>query len=158
MYRLCLALLCLCAASPPSRADCPCGPACSQACPKACDCLEKACQQATAQNKALLIFVRQPAQVVEGCVSVRVEVYPGQQHLPGVIMALPDGKGGLIEVARRDSYPTVEWLKIRVQELRSQWCRPADLCGGIGYFGPRVRLGIWWRRPHRGCTSPGPCQ
>src|SRR5581483_11584026 len=103
---LCLALLCLGSTALFAPAQCPCQPCRPQACQaQDCDCFEEAYDQAVRDNKPLLIFVQQKARGIEGCLSCSVACYPGQRGA-GVIIGLPDGKGNLLEVARRDSYPT----------------------------------------------------
>jgi hypothetical protein len=89
---------------------------------RAADGFEVARAVALADGKPLLIFVRQPALAVAGCVSCRLESYPGQDY-PGVVICIPDGSGGLVEAGRRDCYPSALWLERRVAELRAEHAR-----------------------------------
>ena len=93
---------------------CPCGDAC------ACSLTyPDAYGLAVRTNRPLLVFVRQAARKVEGCVCCRAEKYPGQVF-PGVILGLPDGKGRIDEIGRRDSGSgaTAEWVQTRIRDWR----------------------------------------
>jgi hypothetical protein len=105
---------------------------------------------ALADGKPLLIFVRQPALAVAGCVSCRLEHYPGQDY-PGVIILIPDSSGGLVEAPRRDCYPGALWLEKRVAELRAEYAR-VYLRLGLG-FGIGFSIG----RPPAGPCHTGHC-
>ncbi len=156
MRSLCLALLCLGSTALFAPAQCPCQPCRPQACQaQDCDCFEEAYDQAVRDNKPLLIFVQQKARGIEGCLSCSVACYPGQRGA-GVIIGLPDGKGNLLEVARRDSYPTEAWLQRRVAELQRQHTNLA--CYRQGFF-LRIGLGIVSGRPGHPSHHPrGPCR
>jgi hypothetical protein len=105
---------------------------------------------ALADGKPLLIFVRQPALSVAGCVSCRLEHYPGQDY-PGVVILIPDGSGGLVEMGRRDCYPGTDWLERRVAELRAEYARVyLRLSFGLG-------LGISIGRPPADHCHPPHC-
>lgn len=131
-------------------ADCPCTTAGPEACccGRSCPCLEKAINQARREHKPLLLFVRQPVQDIPGCIGARVDFYPGQLQ-PGVIFGLPR-QGEIIEVARRDSYPTKEWLCRRVQELQQEWAEVSTTACG---FSLQIHLGrrSSWRLFRRPC-------
>ncbi len=82
-----------------------------------CDCgltYDQAYTKAVQEGRPLVVYVRQRPAPVPGCCVCRADTF---QTAPGVILALPDGKGGLDEVARRDSYPTPAWIAQRVGEL-----------------------------------------
>jgi hypothetical protein len=114
---------------------------------------------ALADGKPLLLFVRQPALAVAGCVSCRLEHYPGQDY-PGVIILIPDGRGGLVEAARRDCYPGALWLEKRVAELRADYARVYLQLGlGLGVGFSIGRPHAWHYHPLAGpCHPRGPCR
>lgn len=106
-----------------------------------CDCgltYDQAYDAAIAAHKPLIVYVRQPARPVPGCVVCRRDRYPGQP-VAGVVIGLPDGRGGLDEVAHRDSYPEAAWIARRVGELQADRKRQAA--------GWRVSGGGWRETP-----------
>lgn len=110
-----------CTCQPCECRDCDCGPTYAQA-----------YEKAVHQNLPLVVFVKQKARVVPGCVSCRWDAYPGQ-GVPGVAVGLPDGKGGIDEAFRRDSYPTTEWLLANIKD--EQWKREQKkgALAGVGH-------------------------
>jgi hypothetical protein len=117
---------------------------------RAADAFLDARAVALADGKPLLLFVRQPALAVPGCVSCRLESYPGQDY-PGVIICLPDG-GRLVEAGRRDCYPGAAWLERRVAALRAEHARiHLRLALGLDFdFRLGLGLGVSIGRPPAG--------
>ncbi len=140
-------------AEPCPNPHCHCGPVCP--CGDACDCgysYDLAYQEAVSKNKPLVVFVRQVPRPVPGCILCRVERFSGQAD-PGVILALPDGAGGLDEVARKDSYPTSAWLAERLGALQQERSRQQ-----AQQRAEQQRLAftpVRYAAPARGCSSGG---
>jgi len=116
-----------------ASAQCLCDSGADRCACKDCWCgwsYDDAWRLAVQSHQPLLVFVRQKPSRVPGCISCRRDAYPGQP-VPGVIIGLPDGAGGVEEAGRRDGTATTAWLAQRVRELQAARaarllaCRPA---------------------------------
>lgn len=118
-----------------------------------CDCggtYAQAYTKAVHEGRPLVVYVRQRPTPVPGCCVCRNDTFQGT---PGVVLALPDDKGGMDEVARRDSYPTPTWIRERlgalIAEKQRREAKERAERQKIA-FAPSFRFA-----PPRGCPSGG---
>ena len=126
-----------------------------------CDCgvtYRQAYTKAVHEGRPLVVYVKQRPAPVPGCCVCRDDSF---QAVPGVVLALPDGTGGLDEVARRDSYPTPAWISQRVGELigerqkreAKEWAERQKIAVAPRPYFPARSFGLPPMRS--GCSSAG---
>lgn len=90
-------------------------------------------------DRPLVVFVRCPARAVAGCVTCRHDGYPGfvdtTGRYDGVVVGLPDGKGGIDEVARTKAGGDDRWVHDRLDEAKQK--RQFKVLGRQVDFGQR---------------------
>jgi hypothetical protein len=125
-----------------------------------CDCgltYAQAYTKAVHEGRPLVVYVKQRPTPVPGCCVCRDDSF---QAMPGVVLALPDDVGGLDEVARRDSYPTPEWISQRIGELigakqKKQARERAEQQRIAATPRPFFQPQRFSYAPQRGCSSGG---
>lgn len=100
--------------APVTPAPCRCGEEGQPCrCPDRCECFlayADAWKQAHGAGKPLVVWVRQPARAVPGCVSTRSDTYPTGGEDPCVVIGWSEGET-MIEGPRLAGTPTVEVVR-----------------------------------------------
>ena len=74
---------------------------------------------AMANQKPLVIYVKQKPEPIDGCVVCRCDKVQGQPF-PGIVVCMPSVDGRMVIAFSRDGLPSKEWICMMIREWKNQ--------------------------------------